>query len=152
MLSMRLPALENSTLPEALSTVATQLTREASIAFSLEAKGRVEQLPYDQQANVYLIAREAITNSVNHAKASRIAATLTYAQKEVRLTVQDDGWGFDPQVGAAKQDHWGIRGMRERAESIGAIFMLDAAPGRGTKIEVVVSRKGKGIAKAVALT
>jgi signal transduction histidine kinase/ligand-binding sensor domain-containing protein len=141
MLSMRLPALENNTLPEALSLIATQLTKEASIAFHLEVKGHVRQLPYDQQANVYLIGREAITNAVNHARASRIAATLIYSQKEVRLTIQDDGAGFDPLVGAAKKDHWGMRGMRERAESMGAIFMLDAAPGRGTKVEVIVPKK-----------
>jgi signal transduction histidine kinase/ligand-binding sensor domain-containing protein len=142
MLSMRLAALENNTLPEALSLIATQLTKEASITFHLEVKGHVQQLPYDQQANVYLIGREAITNSVNHARASRIAAWMIYSQNELRLTVQDDGVGFDPQAGAAKADHWGLRGMRERAENISAMFMLDTAPGRGTRIEVVVPRKG----------
>jgi signal transduction histidine kinase len=142
MMSMRLPALENSTLPEALSAAAAQLTKEASISFSLEVKGRVQHLPYDHQANVYLIGREAITNSVNHARAGRIAATLTYSSRELRLTVQDNGAGFDPEAGIAKSGHWGMRGMRERAESIGGIFVLDAAPGRGTRIEVVVPRKG----------
>ena len=142
MLSMRLPALENNTLPEALSAIATQLTREASIGFSLEVTGRVQQLPYDEQANVYLIGRAAITNAVNHARASRIVAALTYSHKELRLTVQDNGSGFDPQAGTAKKDHWGLRGMRERAESIGGAFILDAAPGRGTKVEVAVPRKG----------
>jgi signal transduction histidine kinase/ligand-binding sensor domain-containing protein len=141
-LSMRLPALENSTLPEALSAIATQLTEDTSIAVWLEVKGRVQQLPYDQQANVYLIGREAMTNSVNHARASRVVAALAYSNKELRLTVHDDGSGFDPQAVTAKEDHWGMRGMRERAESIGAAFMLDAAPGRGTRIEVVVPRKG----------
>jgi signal transduction histidine kinase/ligand-binding sensor domain-containing protein len=140
--STRLPALESSTLPEALSAIAAQLTDDSSIAVCLEVKGHVQQLPYDQQANVYLIGREAMTNSVNHARASRIVAALIYSNKELRLTVQDDGSGFDPQAGAAKKDHWGMRGMRERAESIGATFMLDATPGRGTKIEVVVPRKG----------
>jgi signal transduction histidine kinase/ligand-binding sensor domain-containing protein len=140
-LSMRLPALENSTLPEALSAIATQLTEGASIKFSLEVNGRVLQLPYDQQANVYLIGREAITNAVNHARASRIMVTLSYSDTELRLTVQDDGSGFDPQAAMAKTDHWGMRGMRERAESIGAAFVLDAEPGRGTNIEVVVHRK-----------
>ena len=140
--AMRLPALENSTLPEALSAIAAQLTEDTSTAFRLEVKGRVYQLPYDKQANVYLIGREAITNSVNHARASRIAAVLVYSDTELRLTVQDDGSGFDPQAGMAKEGHWGMRGMRERAESIGATFLLDSAPGRGTRIEVVVLRKG----------
>ncbi|SPE42908.1 putative Integral membrane sensor signal transduction histidine kinase [Candidatus Sulfopaludibacter sp. SbA3] len=141
-LSMRLPALENRTLPEALSAIASQLTEDTSIAFHLEVKGRIRQLPYDQQANVYLIGREAITNSVNHARASRIVAALVFSAKELRLAVQDDGSGFDPQTGTTKRDHWGMRGMRERAASIGATFTLDAAPGRGTKIEIVVPRKG----------
>lgn len=142
MSNMRLPALENSTLPEALSAIGTQLTKGASIAFSLEVRGRVIQLPYDQQASIYIIGREAITNSVNHAKASHIVATLTYTHKEVRLTVDDDGSGFDPEAGAAKVDHWGMRGMRERAASIGAVFTLRSAPGQGTQIELVVHRKG----------
>jgi len=109
--------------------------------FSLEVKGRVQQLPYDQQANVYLIGREAITNAVNHARPSRIVAALAYSDTELRLTVQDEGSGFDPRAATAKMNHWGMRGMRERAESIGATFMLDAAPGRGTKIEVIVPRR-----------
>jgi signal transduction histidine kinase len=141
-LSIRLPALENSTLPEALSAIAAQLTEDSSVAVCMEVKGHVQQFPYDQQANVYLIGREAMTNSVNHARASRVVAALTYSNKELRLTVQDDGSGFDPQAGAAKQDHWGMRSMRERAESIGATFILDAMPGRGTTIEVIVPRKG----------
>jgi signal transduction histidine kinase len=141
-LCTRLPALENSTLPEALSAIAMQLTEDSSIAVCLEVKGRVQQLPYDQQANVYLIGREAMTNSVNHARPSRVVTALAYSSKELRLTVQDDGSGFDLQAATAKEDHWGMRGMRERAESIGATFMLDATPGRGTKIEVVVPRKG----------
>jgi signal transduction histidine kinase/ligand-binding sensor domain-containing protein len=140
--SMRLPALENNTLPEALSAIAAQLTEGASIEFDLEVKGRVQQLPYEQQANVYLIGREAIANAVNHARASRIAAVLVYSDKELRLAVQDDGMGFDPQSGTSKEDHWGMRGMRERAESIGAAFRLDTAPDRGTTIEVVVPQKG----------
>jgi signal transduction histidine kinase len=141
MLSMRLPALENKTLPEALSEIGKQLGKEAAIAFHLDVKGTVQQLPYDRQANVYRIGSEAITNSVNHARPSRIAVTLAYSSKELRLTIQDDGTGFDPQAGEAKQDHFGVRGMRERADRIGATFTLDTAPGRGTRIEVAVPRK-----------
>jgi len=141
-LSMRLPALEHSTLPEALSAIAARLTEGTPVVFRLDVKGRVRQLPYDAQANVYLIGREAIANSVNHARASRILAALAYSEKELRLTVQDDGSGFDPQEAIARQDHWGMAGMRERAKTIGASFALDTSPGRGTKIEVVFRGKG----------
>ena len=142
-LSMRLPALEHSTLPEALSAIAARLTEGTPVVFRLDVKGRVRQLPYDAQANVYLIGREAIANSVNHARASRILAALAYSEKELRLTVQDDGSGFDPQEAIARQDHWGMAGMRERAKTIGASFALDTSPGRGTKIEVVFRGKGR---------
>ena len=141
MLSMRLPALESNTLPEALSAVANSLTDGTQIDFHLDVKGAVRQLPYDAQANVYLIGREAITNSVNHARPRRISAGLTYSTKQVRLIVHDDGEGFDPNT-SAKEDHWGMAGMRERANQIGATLIVSSAPGKGTKVEVVVPSGG----------
>jgi signal transduction histidine kinase len=141
MSSMRLPALESSTLPEALSNVADGLTEGTDIAFHLDVRGRVRQLPYDAQANVFLIGREAIANSVNHAHASKIRAGLTYSAKQVCLTVEDDGDGFDPEVAAAKHDHWGMAGMRERAGQMGGTFSVSSTPGQGTKVEVVVPCK-----------
>jgi len=88
------------------------------------------------QANIYLIGREAITNAVNHAEARRILAQMMYSEKEVRLTVEDDGSGFDPEAATEKKDHWGVAGMQERAKQIGASFTLESAPGWGTRIGV----------------
>jgi len=135
-MSMRLPALENHTLPEALSVIGAELTKGTPTTFHLTVRGLIRQLGYDVQANIYLIGREAITNAVNHADARRILAQMTYSEKEVRLTVEDDGSGFDLEAAAAKKDHWGVAGMRERANQIGASFTLESAPGRGTKIAV----------------
>jgi signal transduction histidine kinase len=137
-MSMRLPALENQTLPEALSAVGSQATEGTSISFHLAVRGHVRQLPYDAQANLYLVGREAITNAVNHARAKRIAAQLTYSTKATRLTVEDDGSGFDLESAKAKQDHWGLLGMQERAKHLGATLSIDSATGRGTKIEVAI--------------
>jgi ligand-binding sensor domain-containing protein/two-component sensor histidine kinase len=137
-MSMRLPALENHSLPEALSAVGSQATEGTSISFHLAVRGHVRQLPYDAQANLYLVGREAITNAVNHARAKRIAAHLTYSTKETRLTVEDDGSGFDLESAMAKKDHWGVLGMQERAKHLGTFLSIDSAAGRGTKIEVAV--------------
>jgi len=136
--SMRIPALENSTLPEALQTTTTQMVSEVPVDFQFELKGRVHQGPYDVEANLFLIAREAVTNSLNHAGATRIRLELCYTAKELHITIQDDGRGFEPEMAMAKADHYGFRGMRERARQIGAIFTVDSAPGRGTTIEVAV--------------
>jgi ligand-binding sensor domain-containing protein/signal transduction histidine kinase len=143
-MSMRLPALENHTLPEALSAIGAQLTKGKSITFHLTVRGLVRQLRYDVQANIYLIGREAITNAVNHAEARRIVAQMMYSEEEVRLTVEDDGAGFDPETAMEKKDHWGVAGMRERAKQIGASFTLESAHGRGTKIGVSVESKQSG--------
>jgi ligand-binding sensor domain-containing protein/signal transduction histidine kinase len=140
-MSMRLPALESHTLPEALSAIGAQLTKGKPITFHLTVKGLVRQLRYDVQANIYLIGREAITNAVNHAEARRILAQLMYSEREVRLTVEDDGSGFDPESAKEKKDHWGVAGMRERAKQIDAGFTLESARGRGTKIGVSVESR-----------
>jgi signal transduction histidine kinase len=137
--NLRVPGLENRTLPEALSAIGGKLTDGSPVAFHPMIKGRVRELGYAVQASLYLIAREAITNAVNHAGARHVVAQLTYADKEVRLVVQDDGNGFDPAVATAKKDHWGLAGMRERAQQIGATFMVDTEPGRGTSICVSVA-------------
>ena len=100
-----------------------------------ELVARVQALVRRDKVNRSLITR------IDDLEIDRSKRTVTRAGKEVRLTVQDDGSGFDPQTATAKKDHWGMRGMRERANSIGATFMLDAAPGRGTRIEIVVPRK-----------
>jgi signal transduction histidine kinase len=143
-MSMRLPALENHTLPEALSAIGAQLTKGKPITFHLNVRGLVRQLRYDVQANIYLIGREAITNAVNHAEARRILAQMMYSEREVRFTVEDDGSGFDLEAAKEKKDHWGVAGMRERAKQIGASFTLESAHGRGTKIGVSVESKQPG--------
>ena len=138
MLAMRIPALENSTLPEALSRIATELTEGTGIAFSMDVKGRIRHLPYDAQANAFVICREAITNAVNHAHPAAIHAVLAYSSKDVHFTVSDDGAGFNVQDGMSKNGHWGMAGMRERANQIGAAFSISSAPGKGTTVELVV--------------
>jgi len=82
-----------------------------------------------------------VTNSLSHAAATRIRLELHYTHKELHLALQDDGAGFDPETALAKAGHWGFRGMRERARQIGATFTTESAPGRGTRIDVVVPWK-----------
>jgi signal transduction histidine kinase len=136
--SMRIPALENSTLAEALQTTTTHMVSGVPVDFEFELKGRVHQGPYDVEANLFLIAREAVANSLNHAAATRIRLELCYTPKELHLIIQDDGRGFDQEMALAKTDHYGFRGMRERARQIGATFTVQSAPGCGTTIAVVV--------------
>ncbi|HUB82769.1 MAG TPA: two-component regulator propeller domain-containing protein [Bryobacteraceae bacterium] len=136
--SMRIRALENHSLAEALRTTATQMASDLPVELQFEVKGRAVPGPYNVEANLFLLAREAVTNALQHAEAKHIRLELCYTPKELRLTVQDDGIGFDPDQAMEKAGHWGFRGMRERARVIGARFQVNSAPGRGATIEVGV--------------
>jgi ligand-binding sensor domain-containing protein/signal transduction histidine kinase len=140
-MSMHLPEFENATLAEALNAAGNRAVEGSSIAFQLAVKGRVRELPYEMQANMYLVGREAIVNAVNHAGARKISAQLVYSAKCVSLIVQDDGVGFDLAAAKAKKDHRGVIGMHERAKHIGATLTIESASGQGARIELAAPLK-----------
>jgi signal transduction histidine kinase len=87
---------------------------------------------------LYRIAQEAVINAARHAHAREIRIEVTASQACVRLTVADDGIGFDPAAPTDGPDHWGVKNMRERARAVGGRLMVDSAPGRGTRIKAEV--------------
>jgi signal transduction histidine kinase/ligand-binding sensor domain-containing protein len=137
---LRLPALENTPLPDALAEAARQIVDGTSIRFHMELKGTVRELPYEVQANLFIIAREAMNNAMSHAKPGRISLELDYSPDGTRLAVQDDGIGFDPQV-PQQAGHLGVTGMRERARKIAGSLTVESGAGRGTTVEIVVPSK-----------
>lgn len=87
----------------------------------------------------YRIGREALSNAFRHAQASKIEVELEYTTKHLRILVRDDGAGIDPNVlQTGKDGHWGLAGMRERAESIGARFKVMSRPQAGTEVELFI--------------
>jgi signal transduction histidine kinase/ligand-binding sensor domain-containing protein len=139
--SLRIQALENNTLPEALRTTIEPMVAGSGVEFQFELKGRVQKAPYHVEANLYLLVREAVRNALAHASARHIRLEVCYTPTDLRVTLQDDGTGFDPEAAMAKSGHWGFRGMHERARAIGARFHVDSAPGHGTTIEVAAGWK-----------
>jgi signal transduction histidine kinase len=89
--------------------------------------------------DIYRIAREALRNAFLHSQASKIEADITYDARLLRLRIRDDGKGIDPKLLAAGRDgHWGLAGMRERAEQIGAKLDIWSEVGAGTEVELCV--------------
>ena len=96
-------------------------------------------LPPHVEVALYRIAQEALQNVVKHAAATMVVVRLSSGDNGVRLVVADDGIGFDAgETSAAARHSYGLVGMRERAELIGASLILAARPGKGTTVEVVV--------------
>jgi signal transduction histidine kinase len=88
---------------------------------------------------VYRVGREAIVNAFVHAHAHSVEVEVDYANKHLRILVRDDGLGIDPQVLQTGRDgHWGLPGMRDRSERIGARLRLRSRLGAGTEIELIV--------------
>ena len=84
------------------------------------------------------VGYEAIRNACVHSRGSRIDVQLEYGS-ELKWRISDDGVGIDSQTAVTgKAGHFGLRGMKERAERIGARFTLESAPGAGTVITLVV--------------
>jgi signal transduction histidine kinase len=133
LVELRPNALVEVPLPTLLRQLTEALSGRARIHIQLSAEGE-RKLPADVQVGLYRIAQEALNNVFKHAKARQAVVTLRL-DETVRLTVADDGTGFDPSTVTA--DHLGVKIMRERAEAIGAKFSIYSEPGEGTQISVI---------------
>jgi signal transduction histidine kinase len=112
-----------------------------SPAFGLTIEGLQRALTPAIQDEIYCIAREVLRNAFRHAQARRIEAEILYDEKQLRLRVRDDGKGMDPQVleKGSRPGHWGLRGVRERAQKIGAKLDVWSEVGAGTEVQLVLA-------------
>ncbi len=98
-------------------------------------------LPMDVETALLRLAQGAVANAVQHARAAHVDVVVAVDGREARLTVVDDGVGFDPVTTgdrAAATDSFGLRAMAERVEQFGGRLTVDSAPGRGTTITAVL--------------
>ena len=139
---LRSQALERSDLPTALTETVRRLTNETDIQSKVEVRGTFRPLTRLVEENLLRIGQEAINNAVNHAQAQWIFVSLGFDAKRVRLSVRDDGLGFDFQAaGSGGSGHFGLVGMRERAEQIGGTLSIQGANGSGTEVVIEVPIK-----------
>jgi two-component system, NarL family, sensor kinase len=132
-LDLRAAPLEGRTLPVALATLAEEADTGNGPAILFEMGPAQPPLPPAVEVGLYRIAQEALQNALRHAGASRVILRLEAPPGRVRLTVQDDGRGFDTS-GESSADRFGLVGMRERARLLGGGFQIESSPGAGTRI------------------
>jgi signal transduction histidine kinase len=120
-----------------LSRMASEIGKRAGLNVQLRVLGTYRALPERMESEFLKIGQEAVTNVVRHAQAKQLKIDLTYEGKKVRMLIADDGRGFAAEAnGSGPEGHYGLRGMRERAEQIGAQLAVKSMPGEGTQIEV----------------
>ena len=96
-------------------------------------------LPPAHARSLFLTAQEALANIARHARASKVLLSLEAEPGEVRLTVKDNGKGFDPSAQSRSVGH-GLANMHARAEELGGVFLVHSMPGEGTTLQVSLPR------------
>jgi len=135
----RSSALAAMSLEQALSGIREELTPGHGARFRIFVTGQPKTLQPEVQEQIYQIGREALVNALRHADASDIEAEVEYLPRRLRVVVRDNGRGMDPKsVESGRVAHWGLQGMRERAESIGAQLRIWSRPKAGTEVEISV--------------
>jgi signal transduction histidine kinase len=141
---MRPLALADADLPTALEQMARRVA--GALAVEIVVEGEDRAWPADVEDVILRVAQESIANAVKHSGTPGIGLTLRFDPDSILLAVSDRGRGFD--VDAALHDYlgrWGLLGMRERADRIGAALAIESRAGAGTTVTLRVPRHASGM-------
>ena len=126
-------------LSEALASYGQGLSEDHPATFSVALLGSPKDVDAFVRDEAYSIGREALGNAFQHADATKIEVEVTYDRRVVHMTVRDNGHGIDEQtLAGGRPGHWGLRGMRERAQIIGGKLVIRSRPGVGTEIDLEI--------------
>lgn len=139
--ALRASPLEEDGLPVAVGNLARATAATGPLALDLRVEPCRVGLHPQQEQLLYRSAQEALANVLQHAGATSVRVRLGCEAGVCTLTVVDDGQGFDL-AGVDAEAHFGLRGMRERAEMLGALLRIDSEPGRGTTVQLSVAPEG----------
>jgi signal transduction histidine kinase len=141
--NLRSTTVDTRDLAAALTTLTEEFAATASSgvaarpAFNVAVEGTPRDLHPVLRDDIYRIAAEALRNAVRHAQARHIEVRLRYEEKQLQLRVRDDGSGIEPKsLENRKPGHFGLPGMRERAELIGGRLEVWSQTGVGTEVDM----------------
>ena len=132
--------LERLGLESALRQLASRFAKRHSAAVSVKISPLSGTLTPGAQEVVYRVAQESLQNISKHSRPKRVFLRLSSADKKFRLSVSDDGAGFDPQLASGKSMSFGLAGMRERALLLGGTLEIRSKPGKGARIALELPR------------
>lgn len=138
-MDLRAAILDNRDLPSALAAGASEWSVGTDTSISVEVSGAPYTFSQDLEQNILRIAQEAALNAIKHGAATAIQIHLEMKPERLVLTVCDNGRGFDAsQAFSLAGEHFGLQGMRERAERFGGKFRVSSQPSNGTEVTVTI--------------
>jgi ligand-binding sensor domain-containing protein/signal transduction histidine kinase len=140
---LRLSTIEENDLAVAIRAVGEELAaagNRSSPALEVVVQGRPRNLHPILRDEVYRIGAEALRNAFQHARARQVEVEIGYGEKEFTVHIRDDGKGIDREVLSAdgREGHFGLHGMRERAELVGGKLVVWSELGSGSEIELSI--------------
>jgi len=137
-IGLRSAAAHESTTLDSLRDYVANWEAQSGIVCRLHLETDL-RVPTGSELQVLRIIQEALANVRKHSKAEHADVWVGQVDSRIRITVQDDGVGFNPaELGRAEFPRFGLSTMRERAESVGALFQLESTPGAGTRVTIEV--------------
>lgn len=137
--ALRASPLEDLGLMIALRTLVAMAAERGKLTSEVALPDRDILLSPDVEQCIYRITQEAVENVVHHASAQHLIVKLTVAEDEIRLLIQDDGIGFNPES-RSPSGHFGLKGMQERAQLVGGTLTIDSEPSFGTTIWLAIKK------------
>jgi signal transduction histidine kinase len=135
--ALRPRALDELGLVSALESFVSGIRDQRGIAIVFQVAGAAYHIPRDSELAIYRIVQEAFQNAIRHARASALTLTVTFRPETIKVSISDNGKGFDPfQV----KEGLGLIGIRERAEAMKARLEIDTSAGSGTSIILELPR------------
>jgi signal transduction histidine kinase len=136
---LRSRASEKFDLVSALNISSRQIANDTEIQLHVETSGEMKPLSEVYEENLLRIAQEATTNAVKHSGAKSVKVELQFSPQKVVLQITDDGKGFDPETcEGPNEGHFGLLGIRERAERMGGEATIKSTPGKSTCVRVEI--------------
>ncbi len=134
--------LEDLGLVAALEMLVRETSQSSGLPVDFKSSGSERRLPAEVELALYRMVQEALNNAVHHAQASQVSVNMEFTAYAAKLEITDDGKGFEvPKTPAefTPQGHFGLLGLYERAELIGAHLEITSTPGKGTRLNIVLT-------------
>jgi signal transduction histidine kinase/ligand-binding sensor domain-containing protein len=139
-MDLRVGSTRVGDLATALADAGAALSAQYGAVFRIDTAGTPRRLAAEVEDEAFAIGREALFNAFRHGGGFPVRIALDYAASAFTLCVNDAGPGIGADILAARQrpGHWGLVGMRERAERVGGALDIASAPGAGTRVSFTV--------------